>query len=74
MKYVVRMVGTCPEGAVENVEYWIAQDEAEMKAMIEVQRELSYTGITCLGPVVDPNKFMREKIANKLLTDSAPEQ
>ena len=64
MRYVIRMVGTCPEGAVENVEYWIAQDEAEMKAMIEVQREMLYTGITCLGPVVDPNQFMRDKIAN----------
>ena len=64
MKYVVKMVGTCPEGAVENVEYWIAESEAEMQAMISVQRELSYTGITCLGPVVEPNGFLREKIAN----------
>jgi hypothetical protein len=55
---VVKMVCTCPDGAVENVEYWIAQDEAEMKAMIECQRELSHSGITCLGPVVEPNKFM----------------
>ena len=64
MRYVVKMVCTCPEGAVENVQYWIAQDEAEMKAMIEVQRDLSYAGITCLGPVVNPSKFVREKIAN----------
>ena len=72
MRYVIKMVCTCPEGAVENVEYWIAQDEAEMKAMIECQRELSYTGITCLGPVVDPNTFLREKIANKDLTNTSP--
>ena len=64
MKYVVKMVGTCPEGAVENVEYWIAESEAEMQAMISLQRELSYIGITCLGPVVEPNGFLREKIAN----------
>jgi len=64
MKYVVKMVDTCPEGAVKNVEYWIAESEAEMQAMISVQRELSYTGITCLGPVVEPNGFLREKIAN----------
>ena len=67
MKYVVKMVSTCPEGAVENVEYWIAESEAEMQAMISVQRELSYTGITCLGPVVEPNDFLREKIANPSL-------
>lgn len=64
MKYVVKMVSTCPEGAVENVEYWIAESEAELQAMISVQRELSYIGITCLGPVVEPNDFLREKIAN----------
>lgn len=62
------MVGTCPEGAVVNVEYWIAESEAEMQAMmIECQRELSYTGITCLGPVVEPNDFLRGKIANASL-------
>jgi hypothetical protein len=64
MKYVVKTVYTCPEGAVENVEYWIAESEAELQAMISVQRELSYIGITCLGPVVEPNDFLREKIAN----------
>jgi hypothetical protein len=63
MKYVVKMVCTCPEGAVESVAYWIAQDEAEMQAMIECQREISYAGITCLGPVIEPSTFMREKIA-----------
>ena len=67
MRYVVKMVGTCPEGAVENVEYWIAESEAEMQAMISVQREVSYTGITCLGPVVEPSGFMRGKIANATL-------
>ena len=74
MKYVVKMVGTCPEGAVENVEYGIGESEAEMQAMISVQRELSYTGITCLGPVVEPNGFLREKIANSAicLKDKAP--
>ena len=64
MKYVVKTVYTCPEGAVENVEYWIAESEAEMQAMISVQRELSYISITCLGPVVEPKDFLREKIAN----------
>ena len=64
MRYVVKMVFTCPEGAVENVEYWIAESEAEMQAMISVQRELSYMGVTCLGPVVEPNDLLREKIAN----------
>ena len=67
MKYVVKTVYTCPEGAVENVEYWIAESEAELQAMISVQRELSYIGITCLGPVVEPNDFLREKIANPSL-------
>ena len=64
MRYVIKMVCTCPEGAVENVEYWIAESEAEMQAMISVQRDLSYTGINCLGPVVEPSDFMRGKIAN----------
>jgi len=64
MKYVIKMVSTCPEGAVENVEYWIAESEAEMQAMISVRHELPYTGVTCLGPVVEPNNFLRVKIAN----------
>ena len=68
MRYVIKMVGTCPEGAVENVEYWIAESEAEMQAMISVRRELSHTGVTCLGPVVEPNDFLRGLIANKELS------
>lgn len=63
MKYAVKMVATNPCGETDKTEYWLADNEAEMHAMIGCQRELSYTGITCLGPIVEPSDHMKMKIA-----------
>lgn len=57
MQYVVKVVAVNPEGAVDFTEYWVAGDEAEMKAMIECKNKLTYVGITCLGPVVKPTSW-----------------
>lgn len=65
MNYAMRVVSSNPEGATEAIEYWMANTEDEMEAMLEAQKDVSCCGITCLGPVTEPSKFMQVKISDK---------
>jgi|GEM_PF-2938419 len=56
MRYVVKLVNTCPDGAVVGIEYWIAESESEMEIMIKSDFR-GYSTATCLGPVVEPEKW-----------------
>ena len=49
MKYLIKIVLTCPDGSVTRVSYHIAKDENEMKNLLLLDGD--YTNIYCLGPV-----------------------
>jgi len=48
LRYIIKAVGLCPEGNITSTKYWIAKNEIEMKAMLEMPMQL--TDRTCIGP------------------------
>jgi len=70
MKYIVRLVSTCPDGAVTGIEYWLAESESEMEIMIKADFS-GYSDATCLGPVIEPGKwYMNEMKKYKKSVDT----
>ena len=64
MRYVLKVVYATPSGDTHHTRYLVAEDEAEMKAILSCQRESGYIGVTCLGPVVSPSKDMLRNLAD----------
>lgn len=62
MKYITRVVYTNPGGGTDLIEYWMARDEEEMEAMLAYGKNTSYVGVTCLGPIVEPDEYAKIKI------------
>lgn len=55
MKYVMRVSLTCPDGTHEGNNFWLADNEDEMKRMLSACG--TYRKVTCLGPIENPDEW-----------------
>ena len=53
MQYIIKLTFTCPDGSVTKQQLHIAQDELEMKGLLEFTntKPCDYVDASCLGPV-----------------------
>jgi hypothetical protein len=75
MRFVVRVTETCPDGGIVSRMTWLAETEAEMRAMVDAcGTKLSYMGTEVL-PVTDPPMYCHDAIARCMpITDSGARQ
>lgn len=65
MKYVVRVTETNPDGGTCGTQFVLCDTERDMERMINAFRDgHDYTAVTCLGPIVDPPKWMKKIVDN----------
>ena len=62
MRYIIKQVNCCPEGAVQATRYHVADSEGEMESIINANLG-GYTAFTCLGPVVELSKHIKDLIS-----------
>ena len=60
MRYIVKVVHLCPEGAVVGTDFWIATCEAQMELMLKMGSD--YRVITCLGPETEMSYTLKNKL------------
>jgi len=60
MRYIVKAVQLCPEGMITGINYWIAENEKHMKAMLKVGND--YLNITCLGPETELSYTQKNRL------------
>ena len=53
MQYLIKLTFTCPDGSVTKKQLHVAQDEAEMRALLEFTntKPCDYVDAYCLGPI-----------------------
>ena len=64
MQYIIKLTFTCPDGSVTKQQLHVAQDEAEMKSLIEFTKtkRCDYVDASCLGPVEPLPDWMAKEI------------
>ena len=63
MAYLIKEVSTCPEGAVIDTRYYLAEDEKEMDKILNLDLG-GYTFVSCLGPITKPS-YHTSRMLNK---------
>lgn len=69
MKYVIKVVYSCPEGFVTKTQYHLASDEEEMTSILDYFRDEHYEGATCIGPIESLPMRLSDKIKNRKIEE-----
>ena len=60
MKYIIKVVSMCPDGAVVGIKYLIAENEKRMESILKL--DCDYVCFTCIGPESKLPDSLEEKI------------